>query len=132
MIESHFIRTLSAYFGMPLIMFVCIVLLLFWFCRLFQNTAITNLPNNQPRPENQNRPALPLRPINLRNVAGLVMALSLCQILAEQPFNPTVDATDSKTLCSSNPKKAFQKVEKYIESCAEQYPERVRGNYGTI
>ena len=130
MIESHFIRSLAGYFGMPLLMFVSFALLLFWLCKIFRNTVVTDVPNNHPEGNIVNRPAVPPRPNNMRTLTTVALLFVLCQLSFETLHNKTVGAEENP-VCEQNPRKAFKKVMSYIEDCSSDEIHMVLEKFGT-
>ena len=116
MIESHFIRTIAGYFGIPLLMFVSFVLLLFWLCKLYQNSVVTNVPNHVAHQEGQ-RPPIPPRGFQLRPLINLILLLFLCQIL-HGPLPPfPADASDEETCDARAARKAFARIRQTLQGC---------------
>ena len=79
MTEVRFLKALAGFYGYPIIMIVCFVLLIFWLCRIFNNNALVDLPENNPRPRDA-RPAVPPRQIPLRNLATIALLFIVCHI----------------------------------------------------
>ena len=131
MIESHFIRSLAGYFGIPLIMFVSFALILFWLCKIFQNAVVTDVPNNRRDREIDNRPVIPPRPNHLRTITTVALLFILCQTSQDTAQTKTVCAFQENPICEHNPRKAFKKVLSYIKECSASEVRLIFENTGT-
>ena len=101
--ESRFMKTLAGYYAFPIFLVICFILVTFWLCRLFSNTAITNIPDNL---NNNNNNAVPQQrnQRNLRRMTTFALAFVILHIVGGE-----------EKLC--NLKQKFSRLKTAIRQC---------------